>query len=84
MVLRLTIKIMKKFEYKILTINASDLGRTSFQTELNTKFQDWGEQGWDLIKMEPLNQGSYFSHGANTKAFLVVFKREKQASSNES
>lgn len=71
---------MKKFEYKLLTINASDLGKSTFQSELNEKFQDWGEQGWDLIKMEPLNQGSHYRNGSNTKAFLVVFKKEKQSS----
>ena len=68
---------MKKFEYKLLTINAAHLRRRNFQDELDIKFQGWGSQGWDLIKMEPITSGSFFFQGATTREFLVVFKREK-------
>ncbi len=77
---RSTIKLtkMKKFEYKILTINVAHLGRENFQVELDKKFQEWGNEGWELIKMEPISSGGFIFQGANTKEFLAVFKREKQ------
>jgi hypothetical protein len=68
---------MKKFEYKLLTVNTSHLRRKNFQTELDEKFRNWGNLGWDLIKMEPITSGGFFYHGASTVKFLIVFKREK-------
>ena len=38
-----------------------------------------GEQGWELIKMEPIASGGVVFQG--TSEFLVVFKREKQEGS---
>lgn len=69
---------MKKFEYKLLTISAAHLSKEKFQAELDEKFRRWGDQGWDLIKMEPINSTGLFSYGASTNKFIVVFKREKQ------
>tara|TARA_R110001592_G_scaffold55797_1_gene170525 strand:+ start:1563 stop:1769 length:207 start_codon:yes stop_codon:yes gene_type:complete len=67
---------MKKYEYKLLTISAFHLRKNSFQVELEEKFQGWGDEGWDLVKMEPVNGGSWI-HWGRTSKFLVVFKREK-------
>jgi hypothetical protein len=71
---------MKKFEYKVLTISAMHLSKKTFQAELDEKFRRWGDQGWDLIKMEPVNSTGFFHYGAYTDKFIVVFKREKQES----
>lgn len=68
---------MKKFEYKILTISVAHLKKSSFQTELNAKFQEWGNEGWELVKMEPITSGGLVFQGATTDEFLAVFKREK-------
>lgn len=68
---------MKKFEYKLLTIQAARLSRKSFQAEMDEKFRRWGYAGWELIKMEPVTSGGLFFQGATTREFLVVFKREK-------
>ncbi len=68
---------MKKFEYKILTISVSHLKKSNFQAELNTKFQEWGNEGWELVKMEPITSGGLIFQGATTNEFLAVFKKEK-------
>ncbi len=68
---------MKKFEYKILTISVDHLRRENFQSELDKKFQEWGNEGWELVKMEPISSGGLFFQGNNTKEFLAVFKKEK-------
>ena len=68
---------MRKFEYKLLTIRAAHLKRDNFQAELEEKFRIWGDEGWELIKMEPITSGGVFFQGANTNEFLTVFKREK-------
>jgi hypothetical protein len=65
---------MKKFEYKVLTISAMHLSKKTFQAELDEKFRRWGDQGWDLIKMEPVNSTGFFHYGAYTDKFIVVFK----------
>ena len=69
---------MKKYEYKIITIRAGHLDRNNFQEKLDQNFNDWGNEGWDLVKMEPITSGGLFWQGANTDKFLIVFKREKQ------
>ena len=68
---------MKKFEYKLLTISVAHLSKNSFQGELNDKFQEWGNDGWELVKLEPISSGGVIFQGATTKKFLVVFKKEK-------
>lgn len=67
---------MKKYEYKLLTISAFHLRQSMFRAKLEEKFQQWGEEGWDLVKMEPV-QGGTWIYWASTSKFLVVFKREK-------
>ncbi|VXC33019.1 conserved hypothetical protein [Flavobacterium sp. 9AF] len=68
---------MKKFEYKLLTINVAHFKKDSFQLELDEKFQKWGSEGWELVKMEAINSSSVFLHGATTEKFFIIFKREK-------
>ncbi|NVK65115.1 MAG: DUF4177 domain-containing protein [Flavobacteriales bacterium] len=70
---------MKQFEYKLLTISVAHFKKEDFQKEINEKFKNWGEQGWELIKMEPITSGGVVFQG--TSEFLVVFKREKQKGS---
>lgn len=68
---------MKKFDYKIITISVAHLKKRGFQSELNQRFQEWGDEGWDLVKMEPISSGGVVFQGNNTDEFLAVFKREK-------
>lgn len=69
---------MKKFEYKILTISAAHFRKKNFQNELDEKFEKWGNEGWELIKMEPITSGGMIFQGATTEKFLVVFIRDKK------
>ena len=62
--------------YKILTISAFHLSKPTFQAELDENFERWGEEGWELVKMEPVNGGAWIFWGRTSK-FLTVFKREK-------
>lgn len=67
---------MKKFEYKVLNLTAKDLSDEAFLDELNRAFNKWGSEGWDLIKMESIEKGSYMTMGSKTAAFVLVFKKE--------
>lgn len=69
---------MKRYEYKMITINAGHLNQKKIQEKLDVNFNEWGKQGWDLIKMEPITSGGLFWQGANTDGFFIVFKREIQ------
>ena len=68
-------KHMDKFEYKLLTISTAHLKKSVFQSELQIKFDEWGDEGWELVKMEPINDGFWFS---STTEFFVVFRRRKK------
>lgn len=68
---------MKKYEYKMLTVSVAHFRKESFRAELDAKFNAWGDDGWELIKMEPITKGNFFTHGSTTEDFLIVFKREK-------
>jgi len=65
-----------QYEYKIVSIDAGKLLRSSnFQGELDAKFNEWGADGWDLVKFEPITSGGVLSQGANTKQFIAIFKK---------
>lgn len=68
---------MKKYEYKLLTINVAKFRKQNFQAELDARFNELGNQGWELDKMEPINTSDIFFMGSATSDFFVVFKREK-------
>lgn len=68
---------MKKFDYKLLTISVVHLRKKKFQEELDAKFNKWGEEGWELMKMEPILETGIFNCFSSTSEFMVVFKREK-------
>lgn len=69
---------MKKFEYKMLTISVAHLNRSTFRAELDQKFQDYGNEGWELIKLESIVEGGILTQGGSTKELFAVFKREKE------
>lgn len=68
---------MNKFEYKLITINAARLHNGKQQAEIDSKFRELGNEGWELDKMEPIITGGIFRIGSYTSEFLVVFKRQK-------
>lgn len=68
---------MKRFDYKLLTLNAVRLRNGKIQAEIDSKFRKLGNEGWELVKLEPILTGGMFRMGSYTSEFLVVFKREK-------
>jgi hypothetical protein len=64
-----------KFEYKMLSISTAHLKKETFQTDLITKFNELGKQGWDLVNAEGLTNYSYFSRPGEITELLFVFKR---------
>ena len=68
---------MDKFEYKILNISRIHLKRESFQEELMTTLNKLGEDSWELINIEGLNEGSVFWKVGETVDILFLFKRKK-------
>ncbi|MEY2903191.1 MAG: hypothetical protein RLY89_2297 [Bacteroidota bacterium] len=68
---------MDKFEYKILNISRSHLKKEEFQFELIETLNKLGEQSWELINTEGLNEGSIFWKVGETTDILFLFKRRK-------
>lgn len=68
---------MKKYEYKLLTISATQLKKSGFQADLDQKFQDFGNDGWELVSMEGVSVGGFLFSSSYTREFIAVFKREK-------
>lgn len=68
---------MKRFEYKLVTFNASRMGRNSFRAELDKRFQQWGNDGWELVNMERITSRSWFFNMEFTREILATFKRER-------
>ncbi|MGC4102503.1 DUF4177 domain-containing protein [Ferruginibacter sp.] len=66
-----------KFEYKILTVSREHMKSGNFQTEMLEKFNDYGEQGWELISTEGLNTSSLLWKVAETTELVFIFKRSK-------
>ncbi|QES90836.1 DUF4177 domain-containing protein [Rhizosphaericola mali] len=68
---------MEKFEYKILDVDKSKLNKSSFQSELISKLNDLGSQGWEVISLEGINEKDYgFPTGTSTTSILFLLKRK--------
>lgn len=71
-----------KWEYKIAYINTNKLNATSLPENLNIEFNKWGEEGWELVKVEPVIKGGYFfflfGSFSYTESFIAFFKKEVQ------
>ncbi|MEQ8531535.1 MAG: DUF4177 domain-containing protein [Imperialibacter sp.] len=70
---------MQKFEYKIVTISVAHLKKKDFQSELSRNFDEWGGEGWDLVKFEPVTESWFLFDRGSTTEFIVIFKREKSS-----
>ena len=68
---------MDKFEYKILNISREHLKRANFQAELIEKLNELGDNSWELINTEGINEGSLFWQVGETVDILLFFKRKK-------
>ena len=68
---------MEQFEYKIINISKSHLKKDDFQTELMERLNELGAQGWELITIEGVTEGSIFWQVGETVDILFIFKRKK-------
>lgn len=68
--------MMDKFEYKILNISREHLRKEGFQSELISTLNKLGEESWELINTEGLNEGSIFWKVGETTDILFLFKRK--------
>jgi len=67
---------MKKFEYKLLTIGFDSITEEEPKIELSQRFNKWGAEGWDLVKLERVAAASLFRGSGATVGFFAIFKRE--------
>jgi len=66
-----------KFEYKILSVSREHLKKETFQSELLEKLNALGDEGWEIISAEGLNDSSMFWHVAETREIIFIFKRSR-------
>ena len=66
-----------KFEYKILNVSREHMKRETFQDEMQEKFNAFGEEGWEMIGAEGMNESSIFWRVAETTEVIFIFKRAK-------
>ena len=67
---------MDKFEYKILDVNRTQIKQNGFQVELMGNLNKLGAEGWELITIEGMNEGSVLFSVSETVDILFVFKRK--------
>ena len=65
---------MTKWEYKIVYIQAAKWTKTGMPEELNQQFDQWGADGWELIKVEPILSGGWFSIFRRDSCFCCIFQ----------
>ena len=66
-----------KFEYKILSVSREHLKKESFQSDLLEKLNAFGDEGWEMISAEGLNDSSMFWRVAETTEIIFIFKRAR-------
>ena len=67
---------MDRFEYKIINVSKTYLKRESFQAELMETLNNFGNQGWEIISVEGINEGSVFWRVSETVDLLLFLKRK--------
>ncbi|MBS1511385.1 MAG: DUF4177 domain-containing protein [Bacteroidetes bacterium] len=68
---------MDKFEYKIINVSREHMKSNDFQSDLMDKLNALGDDGWELIQTESINDSSIMWKAGVTTEFLFVFKRKK-------
>ena len=71
-----------KWEYKVVHVQAFKWTRTGLPKDLGERFDQWGSEGWDLVRVEPILRSGllFLGIGSNvrTDAFVAFFKRPKE------
>jgi hypothetical protein len=73
------------WEYKIVFIDATKWTSTGLPTDLGQRFDEWGAEGWELIRVEPILRGGRFVFGlgtaTRTESLIAFFKRPRDRKS---
>jgi hypothetical protein len=68
-----------KWEYKVAHFQAVKWTRTGLPKDLGKQFDQWGAEGWDLVRVEPILRSGFLFLGigknVHTDAFVAFFKR---------
>jgi hypothetical protein len=69
------------WEYKFVHIIATKWTSTGLPRDLGERFDQWGSEGWELVKVEPIHTGGWFLFGfgtfTRTDSLIAFFKRQK-------
>ena len=69
---------MKKWEYKVYIANVSNVFTARPPEDLGAVLDANGAQGWELVKIEPINRRGWVG-GSFTDKFVLFFKRPVEA-----
>ncbi len=68
---------MVRWEYKIVHLVAAKWTSTGLSEEVGVRFDELGNEGWELVRVEPVLRPSALS-GSYTAAFVAFFKRPRE------
>ena len=74
-----------RWEYKIVDVPLDTMGTVTYlpqELAVAKRFSEWGEEGWELVRVEPILRGGWFFFGfgsATRTASLVAFFRRAKA-----
>jgi hypothetical protein len=70
-----------RWEYKIVSIDATRWTSTGLPKDLGESFDQWGAEGWELVRVEPIHSGGWFAFGfgtaTRTETLVAFFKRQQ-------
>ena len=68
-----------KWEYKVAHIQAIKWTATGLPNDLGEQFDRWGDDGWELVRIEPIHRSGMMILGCGsatrTEALVAFFKR---------
>ncbi len=69
------------WEYKVVYISSEKWTSTGLPDDINVEFNNWGAEGWELVKIEPRLTGGFFIFGfgvaTSTAGYVAFFKKSK-------
>ena len=70
-----------QWEYMVAHIHAERLTATGLPKDLGERFDQWGSEGWELVRVEPILRGGFlifgFGSATRTRALIAFFKRAR-------
>lgn len=65
--------MIDQWEYKIVYFSADRWTSTGLPSELNAKFDEYGQDGWELVGTESLVRPSFIPWGGSTTVGISGF-----------